>query len=197
MRMLETAIAAVFGLSLIAAIGQAADSADGPYKVVKSAKVGGEGGFDYVTADPDSRHLFVPRSGSSGRVSAYDMDSLKLVGEIPNVNGGHGVAIDPKTGHAFSSSNPVVMFDAKTLAVIKRIQVKGRPDGIFFEPSTQRVYILSHGAPNVTAIDTTDGAIAGTFDLGAPPRKRHPMETDMPISAWKINRRSPSWTARP
>ena len=171
MRMLGMATAAVFGLSAFVGFGLAADSADGPYKVVKSAKVGGEGGFDYLTADPDSRHLFVPRSGSSGRVSAYDLDTLKLVGEIPNVNGGHGVAVDPQTGHAFSSSNPVVMFDAKTLAAIKRIQVNGRPDGIFFEPSTQRVYVLSHSAPNVTAINTADGTIAGTIDLGGAPEE--------------------------
>ena len=145
----------------------------GAYKVVNTAKVGGEGGFDYVDADPDTRHLYVVRSGRpGGRISIYDLDSLKLLSEIPNVNGGHAVAFDPKNGHAFSSSNPVVMFDSKTLAVIKTIQVQGNPDGIFFEPSTARVYILSRGDPNVTAINTSDGTIAGTIDLGGEPKKR-------------------------
>ncbi len=173
MRLSDVMIAAVFGLSASVAFGQAApaDSAPGPYKVVKSAKVGGEGSFDYVAADPDSRHLYVVRSGASGRVSAYDLDTLKLVGEIPNVSGGHGVAVDPKTGHAFSSSNPVVMFDSKTLAVIKTIRVEGRPDGIFFEPSTGRIYVLSHRAPHVTAINAVDGAIVGTIDLGGAPEQ--------------------------
>jgi DNA-binding beta-propeller fold protein YncE len=172
-RLSELVIAAVFGISASAACGQAvpAESADGPYKVVKSAKVGGEGGFDYVAADPDRRHLYVVRSGQAGRISAYDMDTLKLAGEIPNVSGGHGVAVDPKTGHAFSSSSPVVMFDSKTLAVIKTIPVEGRPDGIFLEPSTERVYVLSHRAPHVTAINTADGTIAGTFDLGGSPEE--------------------------
>ena len=66
MRLSEIVIAAVFGLSASVAFGQAApaDSADGPYKVIKIAKVGGEGGFDYVAADPDSRHLYVVRSGT-------------------------------------------------------------------------------------------------------------------------------------
>ena len=118
----------------------------GPYKLLKSEKVGGEGGFDYVAADPDTRHLYVVRSGASGRDFDYDLDTLKLVSEIPNVNGGHGVAVDPKTGHAFSSSNPVVMFDSKTLAVIKTIPVQGKPDGILFEPSTERIYVLSHSS---------------------------------------------------
>ena len=100
------------------------------------------------------------------------MDTLKLAGEIPDVSGGHGVAVDPKTGHGFSSSSPVVMFDTKTMKVIKTITVEGRPDGIFFEPSTNRVYVLSHRAPHVTAINTADGTIAGTFDLGGAARAR-------------------------
>jgi DNA-binding beta-propeller fold protein YncE len=176
MRLSEMIVTAVLGLSASVAFGQAAaDSAGGPYKVVKTAKVGGDGGFDYVAADPDSRHLYVARSGRpGGRVSAYDLDTLKLVGEIPNVNGGHGVAVDPKSGHAFSSSNPVVMFDSKTLAVIKTIEVKGNPDGIFFEPSTERIYVLSHRAPNVTAINAADGSIAGTIDLGGAPEEGAP-----------------------
>jgi DNA-binding beta-propeller fold protein YncE len=177
MRVSAIAFAAVVGLSASFAFGQPAapaDAAKGPYKVVQTAKVGGEGGFDYVTADADSRHLFVVRSGQGGRISCYDLDTLKLVGEIADVSGGHGVAVDPKTGHAFSSSSPVVMFDSKTLAVIKKIPVKGRPDGIFFEPSTNRVYVLSHAAPHVTAIDTADGKIAGTFDLGGQPEQGAP-----------------------
>jgi len=164
----------VFEFSAFVAFGQAvsADSPDGTYKVVKIAKVGGEGGFDYVAADPDTRHLYVPRSGRpSGRVSVYDLDTLKLVGEVPNVNGGHGVAVDPKTGHAFVSSNPVVMFDSKTLAVIKTIRVQGNPDGIFFEPFTERIYVLSHRAPHVTAINAVDGTVAGTIDLGGAPEE--------------------------
>ena len=124
------------------------------------------------------------------------MDTLKLAGEIPNVNGGHGVAVDPKTGHAFSSSNPVVMFDSKTLAVIKTIPVEGRPDGIFFEPSTKRIYVLSHRAPHVTAINAVDGTIAGTIDLGGAPKKALLTERGMPIFAWKTRHRLPSWTAK-
>ena len=145
---------------------------EGPYKIVNTAKVGGDGGFDYVYADADTRHLFVVRSGNpGGRISVYDLDSVKLVKEIPNVKGGHGVAVDPKSGHGFSSSNPVVMFDTKTLEVIKTIDVTGRPDGILFEPATAKIYVLSHSAPNVTVINSADGAIAGTIDLGGAPEQ--------------------------
>ncbi|MDP9172517.1 MAG: hypothetical protein M3O30_01455 [Planctomycetota bacterium] len=146
--------------------------ADGPYKVINSAKVGGEGGFDYVYADSDARKLFIVRSGRpGGRADAYDLDAVKLIGSVPGVNGGHGVASDPKSGHSFTSSSPVVMFDSKTLETIKTIPVTGRPDGIFYEPSTAHIFILSHRAPNVTVLNGADGAIVGTIDLGGAPEE--------------------------
>src|SRR5258707_9625677 len=86
--------------------------AAGAYKVINTTKVGGEGGFDYVFADSDGRRLYVPRSGgATGRVTVFDLDTLKSIGEIANTNSVHGVAIDPKSKHGFSSSKPVVMFD--------------------------------------------------------------------------------------
>jgi len=154
--------------------GQAA-TAEGPYKVVKSEKVGGAGGFDYCYADAEGRRLYIPRSGArrggAGRVTVFDLDTLKPAGEVPNAMGVHGVAVDSKTHHGFSSSNPVLMFDTKTLATVKTIDVKGRPDGILFDPATSHVFVLSHSAPNVTVIDSADGAIVGTIDLGGAPEQ--------------------------
>src|ERR1700692_2562172 len=142
----------------------------GPYKVLKTAKVGGDGGFDYVYADAVGRRLYVPRSGPTARIAVFELDTLEPTGEVPNVNG-HGAVVDPKTNHGFVTSNPVVMFDSKTLAVIKTIAVQGNPDGILFDPFNQRVYDLSHSAPNATVIDTKDGSIVGTIDLGGAPEQ--------------------------
>jgi hypothetical protein len=139
-----------------------------PYKVVNTAKVGGAGGFDYVFADVDGRRLFIPRSS---RVTVFDLDTLKSLGEIPNTNGVHGVAVDPKSNHGFTSSKPVVMFDTKTLETIKTIDVQGNPDGILFEPFKQQIYVLSHRAPNATVINAADGSVAGTIDLGGAPEQ--------------------------
>ena len=63
------------------------------------------------------------------------------------------------------------MWDTKTLAPIKTIDVEGGPDGILFDPFNQRVWIFSHGAPNATVIDTKDGSIVGTVDLGGAPEQ--------------------------
>jgi DNA-binding beta-propeller fold protein YncE len=148
--------------------GLALHAQSGPYKVLSNTKVGGDGGFDYVYADSAARKLYVPRSGPSGRITVFDLDSLKSLGEIPSVSA-HGVAVDQKSGHGFASSKPVAMFDAKSLAPIKTIDVQGNPDGIM--EADGRVYIFSHSAPNVTVIDPKDGSITGTVDLGGAPEQ--------------------------
>lgn len=163
----------VVGITLVASRSYAEGTPEsGPYRLLQTEKVGGEGGFDYVYADADGRKLYVPRSGRpTGRVTVFDLDTLKPAGEIPNTNGVHGVAVDPASHHGFASSKPVVMFDTQTLQPIKNIDVEGNPDGILFEPSTESIYVLSHRAPNVTVIKASDGSIAGTIDLGGAPEE--------------------------
>ena len=145
-------------------------SAEGPYKVLKTAKVGGDGGWDYVSADVEGRRLYIARTGPTPRMTVYNLDTLEPVGEIATGNA-HGAAIDPKSSHGFITSKPLVMFDTKTLTAIKTIDVRGNPDGHLFDPFNQRAYILSHVAPHVTVIDTKDGSLAGTLDIGGMPEQ--------------------------
>jgi hypothetical protein len=143
---------------------------NGPYSVLKRAKVGGDGGFDYVFADSDARRLYINRRGMPPHITVWNLDTLAPVGDVPDVNG-HGVVVDPKTNHGFTTSKPFVMFDSKTLKPLKSIEVQGNPDGIFFDAFNQRVYDLSHAEPEVTVIDSKDGSIIGTIDIGGAPEQ--------------------------
>ena len=156
------------GLVLIASLAFAAEKKSPDYRVVQTAKVGGAGGFDYVFADEAGRRLYIPRGN---RVTVFDLDSLKPAGEIPDAKSVHGATVDPKSHHGFSSSNPVLMWDTETLATLKSIPVEGNPDGIHFDAVTQRVFVLSHRAPNATVIDARDGSVIGTIDLGGAPEQ--------------------------
>ena len=164
-------IAAIFAAAMLpmamTGFSQQASTA-GPYKVLKTTKVGGEGGFDYVYADSVGRKLYIPRSGAPGRITVFNLDTLKPIGEIAQASA-HGAAVDEKSGHGFGSSKPVVMWDANTLATIKTVDVEGGPDGI--DSFDGRVYVFSHRAPNVTVIDAKDGAVVGTIDLGGAPEQ--------------------------
>ena len=128
----------------------------GPYKVLKTARVGGEGGWDYIYADVAGRRLYIPRRGTPAapevqtRLSIYNLDTLEPVGEIARV-GGQGAAVDPKSGHGFTSSKPVSMFDTKTMMLIKTIDAgAAQPDGIYFDPFNERVYVFSHPTKDAT-----------------------------------------------
>ena len=142
----------------------------GPYKILNTVKIGGDGGFDYVTADSDGRKLYVARSGAAGHIGVFNLDTLAQVGDITEVSA-HGAMVDTATGHGFATSKPVTMFDAKTFAVIKKIDVQGNPDGYLNDPYNHRFYDLSHAAPNITVIDDKDGTILGTIDIGGAPEQ--------------------------
>ena len=158
-----------------------------PYKVLKTARVGGEGGWDYIYADAAGRRLYIPRGATRAvvatdttptvpavpaRLTVFNLDTLDPAGEIPGV-GGNGTAVDPKSGHGFTSDHPKIsMFDTKTLTLIKSIDVgAARPDGILFDDFNQRVYVFSHPTKDATVIDTKDGTVLGTIDLGGVPEQ--------------------------
>jgi hypothetical protein len=164
-------LALAVAAATLACIGLAQQApTGGPYKVLKTAKVGGVGGFDYVNADEAGRRLYVARSGAGARLTVFNLDTLEPAGEIANVSA-HGAVVSSKTNHGFASSKPVVMFDSKTLATIKTIDVDGGPDGLFYDSFNDRVYVLSHRAPNATVINAADGTVAGTIDLGGAPEQ--------------------------
>jgi DNA-binding beta-propeller fold protein YncE len=141
--------------------------ADGPYHILRTVAAGGEGGFDYIVADAQGRRLYIARSGKENpRLLAYDLDSLKQVGELNGISA-HGAVVDPSNHHGFASSKPLTMFDSTNTTTLKSITVDGNPDGLTLDAGAHRVYVLSHSAPNITAINTADGSIAGTVNLDA------------------------------
>src|SRR3984893_18730087 len=178
MRRAFLAVTAAFSMfAALESAGQAANS--GPYKVLKTAKTGGLGGFDYIYADVHGRRLYIPRGAQpsatppvTARVTVFDLDTLAPVGEISDSRA-NGAAVDAKSGHGFASSKPVAMWDTKTLALIKTIDVdaKASPDGILADPFNRRIYVFSHPTADATVIDAKDGTVLGTIDLGAHPSR--------------------------
>ena len=164
MRQVCLALVLVVGTAVLAALAAAQHPPmAGPYKVLKTARVGGDGGFDYITADVEARRLYIPRRSPAG-LTVFNLDTLEPVGAIPSVSAG-GAAVDPKSHHGFSTTKPITMWDSNTLQAIKTIDVDGRPDGIMFDAYNERVWVLGHTAPYVTVIDAKAGTVVGTVDL--------------------------------
>jgi hypothetical protein len=160
----------------------------GPYKVLKTARVGGEGGTDYIFADTAGRRLYITRGATQAReatattpavpafekrVTIFDLDTLAPVGVISGV-GGNGATVCPKTGHGFTSDHPQPsMFDVKTMKLIKTIEVPQgfSADGIYCDTSSDRVYIGSHPTKSLMVVDAKDGSVLGNIDLGGVPEQ--------------------------
>ena len=145
-------------------------SAQAPgYKVAKKFELGGDGGWDYLTVDNASRRIFVSRAT---RVMVVDADSGKLLAEIPDTPGVHGIAVANDLGRGFISAgraNSVTIFDLKTLAVISKVNTGQNPDAILYEPTTQRVFTFNGRSNDSTVIDAAKGEVVGTIPLGGKP----------------------------
>jgi len=135
------------------------------YKVVDRYPVPGVGGFDYVTLDDSTRRLYVSHAT---QVEVLDADNGKVVGAIRDTPGVHGIAIAQAFQHGFTSNgreNKVSMFDTKSLKFIKKIDVGKGPDGIYYDPSTKRIFTNNHGSHDVTAIDAASGEVIGSVKV--------------------------------
>lgn len=155
-------LAGTFGTPVLA---QLAPLSDGTYRVLKSVKLDGDGGFDWPIVDSDSGKLYIPRTGSSPHISIYDLSSLKAAGEIKDVSA-RAIAVDTALHTAFSSSTPVVMWNTHNNAVVKRFPIDGRPAGIFADSFNHRIYIQGRSEPGLTVIDAKDGSLLGTIPVG-------------------------------
>jgi DNA-binding beta-propeller fold protein YncE len=145
-------------------------AADPGLHVIKTYKLGGEGGWDYLKADPDSRRLYISRAT---HVIVIDMDSGKPVGDIPDTLGVHGIALAPDLGRGFTSNGregTVTIFDLKTLAPISKVKSVGEnPDAILFDPATKRVFTFNGRSRDSTALDAATGEIVGKIALNGKP----------------------------
>ena len=167
----------IAALALAASIGSAslsgksASTTPGPsgYHLLKQITLGGEGGWDYITFDSPTRRLFISRQS---KVIVLDVDSEKVVGEIPNTEGVHGIALAPEFNRGFTSNgraNTVTIFDLKTLAVIGTVQAGTNPDAIVYDPASKRVFAMNGRSSNSTAIDAATGKVVATIPLSGKP----------------------------
>jgi len=159
-------------LPLLAAciVASALDTSVAPAQTFKVAKfnIGGEGGTDYLTAEPGTGRVFVSRGT---HVMVVDGATGKVLGDIPDTPRMHGIGLVPKHNRGFTTNagdSTVTMFDLKTLAVIKKIPVKtGGLDGIMYDDYTDRIILTNHSRPIGTAValDAKTGDIVGTAQL--------------------------------
>jgi DNA-binding beta-propeller fold protein YncE len=159
----------VFAAKLMAgSAAEPARPAAGPsgYHILKTIPVGGEGFWDYASTDSAGRRVYISHGT---HVVVLDADTQEKVGDIPDTQGVHGIAIAPESGHGFVSNgrtNNVTMFDLKTLKTLSLIPAGTNPDAIIYDPATKRVFAMNGRSGDITAINAADGKVAGTVAIG-------------------------------
>jgi DNA-binding beta-propeller fold protein YncE len=159
----------VAALSISIFIPMASAAWTSTYHLSSTIAIPGSGGWDYIAADSDNRRLYISHANV---VDVVDLDSEKIVGQIPKTNGVHGIAIANDLGRGFISAgrdNQVVIFDLKSLATLGTAKAGTNPDGILYEPFTHQVFAFNGRSKNATVINARDGSVVGTIELGGKP----------------------------
>jgi len=134
---------------------------------VQKYSIGGEGGTDYLTAEPGTGRIFVSRGS---HVMVIDANTAKVIGDIPETPNTHGIALVAKYNHGFTTNrgdSTLTMFDLKTLAAIRKIKIPaGGLDGIMYDDFSDRIILTNHSNPGTaTAVDPNTGVITGEAQL--------------------------------
>ena len=165
-----TTILRAAGLGLIVALvaGTAAAStpADSNMKVLQRWKLGGTGGWDYLTLDASGEHLFLSRAT---RVDVVSTESGKVIGTVPNTLGVHGIALaeDLKRGYASDGkADSVTVFDLQSFKVIREVKIAAHnPDAILYEPVGKHIFTFNGKSKNVTVLDASSLAVLATLPV--------------------------------
>ena len=156
-------------LALVFVLAATAWAAATGYHLLKEIKVGGEGGWDDLTMDSASRRLYLSHNT---HVVVVDPDAGKVVGDIPDTPGVHGIALAPELNRGFITNgrgNNVTVFDLKTLKAVSQTPAGDNPDTIRYEPKSARVFVFNGRSNNATVIDAKTAKVAATIPMGGKP----------------------------
>jgi DNA-binding beta-propeller fold protein YncE len=173
-RLLRSPFASSLVLACLAFVSPlAAAPSDGAYHVARTFHIGGSGGWDYLTVDPEHHLLFVPRSTHT---MVIDASTGKTVADIPGQKRNHGVALVPAVGRGFISDGgdgSVVVFDLKTYRVLGKLKAEPDADGIIYDPESNKVLVVSGDGgvliPISPDVDPVKGNVDGRIELGGEP----------------------------
>jgi DNA-binding beta-propeller fold protein YncE len=160
-------LSSVFAVSHVCAGPQSAGGSG--YHLIKKVKLGGTGGWDYLEVDPATHRLFISRGT---HVIVVDPAQGKIVGDIPDTQGVHGIAIANEFNKGFTTNGRTsdsTIFDLATLKALENAKTDKDTDAVIYDPFSKRVFTFNGDANTASAIDAKSGKVVNTFPLGGGP----------------------------
>jgi DNA-binding beta-propeller fold protein YncE len=139
------------------------------YRIIKKMELGGAGFWDYLTVDNSARRLFVSHGT---QIVVVDLKTDKVLGNIPDTPGVHGIVLAPDLNRGFIScgqSNSTIIFDLKTLKVLGQVKTGSNPDNILYDQSSKQVFTFNGRSSDATVFDASTGVVKGIIALGGKP----------------------------
>jgi DNA-binding beta-propeller fold protein YncE len=165
-----TALALCAAMSVAFTLAAPARAADPHYHLAHEVPLPGDEGWDYLAFEQGGHRLFISHGT---RVLVVDTDALKVVGEVADTPGVHGIALAPELNKGYVSAgraDTIVVFDLKTLARLKEIKTTGEnPDAILYDAPSRRVLSFNGHGRNVTVVDAASDSVVGTIAVDAKP----------------------------
>ncbi len=159
--MKPTAIKTLALGATLAALALTAHAQPAGYKVTGHIAVP-DGGWDYAAVDAAGRRLYVARAAA---VTAVDLDSGKVTGELTPTSRGHA-AIPLPGGRLLvtnGNSDTAVIVEGATGKVLTTLPAAKNPDGAIYDPASGLAFAIGHGAGGiVTFIDVAKAAVVGS-----------------------------------
>lgn len=171
---MRTNMMALFALPVLLLAGTLPMMAQPKWEVTKTVHIGGDGGWDYATVDPETHRVFVTRSTHT---MVIDATTGKVLGDIPGQIRSHGTAIVPALNRGFitdgGGSGAILVFDLKTYAVLGKLATMPDSDGIIYDRAMDLVLAVSGDGGKLMTfrpdIDPVNGKIDPPIDLGGSP----------------------------
>jgi DNA-binding beta-propeller fold protein YncE len=164
-----SALTAAMFLAVLTTKTVTAEPPAGKFEIVDHWKIGGDGGWDYLLADPTAHVVYVTHGP---RVEIVDTKTGKSAGALTGFKSTHGVALDQagKFGYVSDGAgNAVWVFDRHTYQMGASIPVGTNPDGIVFEPTTKTVWAFNGRSNDATVIDADSQKVVDNIKLSGRP----------------------------
>ena len=157
------------GFVLLSTAFCSAQAADRSWQEVARHNLGGAGGWDLLTVDAASRHVFITRGE---HLVIANVDSGKAVGDVPGLKRAHGVVIVPALQRGFVSSggdDRVVAFDLHSFKPLADIPTGKNPDAMVFDSASRHLFVFNGRSNDATVIDPATNKVIATLALPGKP----------------------------
>ena len=156
-------------VGVVAQVAHPLHAAAVDYRLFRDVHVGGEGGWDYLTVDPEARRLYVTHST---KIVVIDLDTFTVIGEIGDLSGVHGFAVAPDLHRGFASNGQtasVTIVDLGTLKAIGSVKTGDNPDAVLYDPGSREVYAFNGRSNSATVFAADSGNVLATVPLPGKP----------------------------